>query len=144
MHGPTTGAAETEHRWAQHRALAAAVRVAVVVLPAIAAWAATDVAAPHLLRPEGTAGLVTWLAQLGVVGVVVVALTGRATRGLLPLAALLNVSLAFPDQVPSRFRVALKGGPVKNLQAQLDDYRRIDASDLQAKAEHLLELVAAL
>jgi hypothetical protein len=144
MSGPTTGAIETENSWTQHRVLARAVRFVVVAVPALAAWLTTGLVAPWLYRPAGAIGTAAWFVQLAFVGVLVVAVTSRATRTLLPLATLLNVSLAFPDQVPSRFRVALRGGTVRNLQAQLDEYRSVDSSDVQAKAEHLLELVAAL
>ena len=34
----------------------------------------------------------------------------RLTRRLLPLAVLFNLTLAFPDQAPSRFKVALRTG----------------------------------
>ncbi len=145
MSGPTTGATEQQDTtWAQHRVLAGAVRVGVAVAPAFITWWVTGAVGPRLYRPPGILGLVAWLIQLAFVGAVVVALTGRVTRRLLPLATLLNVSLAFPDQVPSRFRVALKGGTVRNLQGELDAFRRHDPADVQARAEHLLGLVASL
>ena len=104
----------------------------------------TGLAGPHLFRPAGIVGLFAWLIQIAFVGAVVVAITARVGRRLLPLATLLNVSLVFPDQVPWRFRVALKGGTVRNLQGQLDAFAGLDAADVQAQAEQLLGLVGAL
>ena len=43
----------------------------------------------------------------------------RAGRRLLPLAALLNLSLLFPDQAPKRFAVARRVGKPRDLQRQL-------------------------
>jgi hypothetical protein len=145
MSGPTTGATEQrENTWAEHRVLARAVRIGVALAPAAMTWWVTGVVGPHLYRPAGLVGLFAWLIQVAFVGAVVVAITARVGRRVLPLATLLNVSLAFPDQVPSRFRVALKGGTVRNLQGELEAFRRHDPADAQAQAEHLLGLVGAL
>ncbi len=144
MSGPTTGATEITHAWAQRRVLAAVVRASVFLMPAVVTWGVTAILDPHLYRRSGLPGQALWLAQLAAVGIVAVVLTSRLMRRLLPLATLLNVSLVFPDQVPSRFRVALKGGTVRNLQTQLDAFAGLDAADVQAHAEHLLELVASL
>ena len=43
----------------------------------------------------------------------------RAARRLLPLAALLQLSLVFPDQAPSRFQAALGSGRVGQLEERL-------------------------
>ena len=62
-----------------------------------------------------------------------------ATRGLLGLA------LVFPDEAPSRFRLALAAGTVESLQARLRSAREVgDELDAQEAAEILLQLVAAL
>jgi putative nucleotidyltransferase with HDIG domain len=63
----------------------------------------------------------------------------RLGRRLLPLVALLKMSLLFPDQMPSRLGVALRAASPKRL-------ARIAASDSydSHSAEHVLSLVAAL
>ena len=45
----------------------------------------------------------------------------RLTRRLLPLAVLLGLTLAFPDQAPSRFKVALRIGTTLQLRRIIDD-----------------------
>ena len=63
------------------------------------------------------------------------------TRRLLPLGALLGLSLVFPDEAPSRFRLALAADTVESLERRLSEMREGDA---QESAEILLQLVAAL
>ena len=64
---------------------------------------------------------------------------------LLPLGALLNLSLVFPDEAPSRFRLALGTGTVETLEQRLGLMREAnDAPNAQKAAEILLQLVAAL
>ena len=45
-----------------------------------------------------------WWLALSALGSVVLLIVDRAARRLLPLAALLRLSLVFPDAAPSRFR----------------------------------------
>lgn len=69
--------------------------------------------------------------QLVTFGVIAVASTGvvmlvdRAASRLLPLAALLNLSIVFPDQAPSRYRVARSAAGVRSLEARLERARRL-------------------
>jgi HD domain-containing protein len=69
----------------------------------------------------------------------------RLARRLLPLAALLNLTLAFPDQAPSRFKIAMRTGTTVQLRRVIAEARagRIGETPAEA-AEKLLELVAAL
>ncbi len=69
----------------------------------------------------------------------------RLARRLLPLAALLNLTLAFPDQAPSRFKIAMRTGTTQQLRKVVAEARagRIGETPAEA-AEKLLELVAAL
>ena len=67
----------------------------------------------------------------------------RVARRLLPLAALLKLSLVFPDQTPSRFKTAMRAGSTKNLEARMQQLRDAGASPAESSAV-LLELVAAL
>jgi hypothetical protein len=70
-------------------------------------------------------------------------------RRLLPLAALLRLSLAFPDQAPSRFRIARRTASLQQAQARVaaalvvDDHT-LDAEDPATAVRHCLELVASL
>jgi hypothetical protein len=96
--------------------------------------------------PSGSLVLyVVWWAALSGGATVVLALTGRLSRRLLPLAALMRLSLVFPDGAPSRFAVALRSGTVATLEQRLADARRGAARRTPVEAAKLLlELVALL
>lgn len=68
----------------------------------------------------------------------------RAARRLLPLAALLNVSLLFPDKAPARFAVARRTGSPRHLQEQLLAARASGHSDDAQGMQSVIELVLAL
>jgi hypothetical protein len=64
---------------------------------------------------------------------------------LLPLAALLNLSLLFPDRAPKRFAVARRVGKPRDLQRQLREAHEKGVTGGEvAHMQRVLELVAAL
>ena len=66
-------------------------------------------------------------------------------RRLLPLAALLKVSLVFPDDAPSRFRTAMRTLTPEQLEEQVARARSGEAVDTPIQnAEQLLQFVSAL
>jgi putative nucleotidyltransferase with HDIG domain len=81
---------------------------------------------------------------IAIISTVVLFGVDRATRKALPLAVLLDLTLVFPDEAPSRFRVALRSGGTRTLQQRIEDYRAIGDDHPAEAAEHVLELVAAL
>ena len=87
-----------EDRWSGHPLLAAAVRLAAVALPLLLAALAATAAGRATPGPTPLRLLVALLVALVVAGAV-----GRAARRLLPLAALLDLALLFPDRAPARF-----------------------------------------
>jgi putative nucleotidyltransferase with HDIG domain len=103
-------------------------------------WALTD----ELRRPAHLPGLIGWWLLISLAGFVALILTERATRRLLPLAALLRLSLLFPDHAPARFALARRAARPKQVLERLERLGK-DASsgDLQA-AQRVLELTAAL
>ena len=120
-------------------------RASTVVVPIAASWMVTHFTAAGYWRPPGAVGSAVWLAQIAVVGTAVVVLVGRVSRRLLPLAALYSLSIAFPDKAPSRFKVALRSGNVKNVKAEFDDVRANGfGADQTEAAARILELVEAL
>jgi len=131
-------------RWVGRPILAALVRLAVLLVPLASGVLAGAVLARSLPRPGGAA-LVGWvLAVLGI-STLVVTLVERLARRLLPLATLLNLSLAFPDHVPSRFKLARQAGNVRVLEQRVREARErgLDRDPAHA-AETILSLVAAL
>jgi HD-GYP domain-containing protein (c-di-GMP phosphodiesterase class II) len=89
-------------------------------LPLLAAVAAVQSSARIIDKPGTVPALVLWLVLLGVIATAAMRVTDRFTRRLLPLAAMLRLSLVFPDRVPSRFSIALKTGSGRALERALD------------------------
>ena len=79
--------------------------------------------ATSIPRPVGVTRTILWWAA--VLGSSTVALYGteRAARRFLPLAALLKMTMLFPDKAPSRLGVALRSGTTKDLERRLDQDR---------------------
>jgi putative nucleotidyltransferase with HDIG domain len=95
-------------------------------------------------RPHGVALLLWWLG-IAVISTLVLVGVDRIARRLVPLAVLLRLSMAFPDQAPSRFKVAARAGTTRRLQEQLREAEnaRDDEQPMHA-AQRILALVAAL
>ena len=134
-----------QSRWEGRPWLARAVRAVVVVVPF-----ALSIVSAYLLAqlvPPGSNTLLVLVRFLAiaVAATVVMRATDRLMRRLMPLAALLDLTLIFPDQAPSRYRMALRNGASNiELQERIDRYIRTGRGDTAAAAEHLLDLVAAL
>ena len=63
----------------------------------------------------------------------------------MPLSVLLQLTLVFPDQAPSRFAVAMRTGTTAQLRRRLEAAREVPIDETpQQAAERLLELVALL
>jgi HD-GYP domain-containing protein (c-di-GMP phosphodiesterase class II) len=135
---------DTDPRWAGRPFLAGLVRFAVLLVPTASGIAAGVALARSIPRPNGLAVIVWLLAVLGA-STLTVTVVERAARRLLPLATLLNLSLAFPDHVPSRFKLARQAGNVRVLQQRVQEAREhgLDPDPARA-AETILSLVAAL
>jgi putative nucleotidyltransferase with HDIG domain len=117
--------------------------VAALVPAACAALAATILG--HLVHaPQGPARVWWALWLLGSAMLVALAVE-RAARRLLPLAVLLQLSLAFPDHAPSRFTMARTAGNVRRLEERISQAKQTGVEDDPAKAaRQILGLVAAL
>ncbi len=99
----------------------------------------------HLLpRASGPLTAFVWIAVVVIGALLTLVIFERAARRFLPLAALLNVSLLFPDKAPTRFAVARRTGTPRQLQEQLLEARsggrQTDADSMQS----IVELVLAL
>jgi putative nucleotidyltransferase with HDIG domain len=131
--------------WVRRPLAALAVRVIVLLLPLGAAVAAMAMLSRVFRRPDGWGPAILWCAGITVAATVVLFLVDRLARRLLPLAALLKLSLAFPDQTPSRLSVALRAGSTSGLERRLDDFAagRLDAEPAKA-ATTILSLAASL
>jgi putative nucleotidyltransferase with HDIG domain len=105
-----------------------------------AVWLATRLVSP----PSGSLGLyLLWWLGLSLFATLALVAVGRACRRLLPLAALLRLSLVFPDATPSRFRTAAASGTVRTLERRLAEAKQRDSTPAES-AQQLLALAAAL
>jgi hypothetical protein len=132
-------------RWHARPRLAIAVRVVAALLPFVGSFFVTRAVQQRLPHPDGLWMLLATWVLLSVVGTVALWSIERLSRRLLPLAALLRMSLIFPDQAPNRFRSALRTGTVAQLERQIDEVQENGIGDTPAEAARtLIDLLAAL
>ncbi|MEP7202034.1 MAG: HD domain-containing phosphohydrolase [Ilumatobacteraceae bacterium] len=131
--------------WERRRFLSGALRVAVTLVPIIASLAMSFVLNRALPTTSDTVTAILRALLIAVCSLVTLALTDAVARKFLPLAALLQLSLVFPDQTPSRFRTALRGGSGRRLAREVEQARREGLSDDPSRAaEQLLMLATAI
>lgn len=134
------GRGATGGRWRARSGLATLLRISVWLVPLVTSVAVAVVAATLLPPALSLTGQVLWWAAvLGSSGLALLA-TDRLLRRTLPLAALLDVSLAFPHSPPSRFAVLRQVRSLEELRARIRDG---DGDGAQAAVD-LLALVVAL
>ncbi len=139
--------AKAEHgrAWAGRPVLARLVKTVATLGPIVVATA-TSVLVGRTLPPASSAGqaVLIWLL-LAAIATVVLVVVERAARRLLPLSALLKLTLVFPDQAPSRFKVARGTATTRQLADEVERAREHGlGDDRTAAAESVLKLVAAL
>ena len=134
-----------EGQWIGSPWAARGIRVFVLVVPFAAsvafAWTLSAILPTVSSWPVA---LLRWVL-IAIASTAVMVAFDRVTRRLLPLAVLYSLTLAFPDQAPSRFKIAMRTGTTLQLRAIVADAHagRIGETPAEA-AEKLLELVAAL
>ncbi len=131
----------SERSWKPRLLASATIATLAFALPVAAAVVVVQVAARIVRRPAGTGGLILWLVALIALATSTLWLVDRVSRRLLPLAAMLRLSLVFPDCAPSRFGVALKTGSGKALERAL---ARATTSAEFSTGEHAAALVVGL
>ncbi len=143
---PTRGATESGiGSWHSQRGIALLIRALAFVIPLGVSIAVLRLVGDLLYRPPGKTGLLIWVLQAAPIGATISILVDRATRRLLPLAALFDLSMVFPDQAPSRFSLALRAGSVRQLEKRLDEIESNGlGSNTNQAATHALELVTLL
>ncbi len=108
--------------WASRPGLSLLLRAVARVAPLAAGMLAAFGLAQRWPRPHAGASMLAWWVVVLAASAVVMVSVERLSRRLLPLSALFSLSLAFPDQAPSRFRSALRSGNSKTLLAQRAEY----------------------
>jgi putative nucleotidyltransferase with HDIG domain len=128
--------------WRGHPLVALAIRIVAFTTPVVAALAWSAALSRLVESPRTMPWRAVWLVGMLATSTAVLFLTERLARRLLPLAALLKLSLVFPDHVPSRFSIALRTGTTKQLARRLQQ-AKVEPTT-RAGATELLTLVAAL
>jgi putative nucleotidyltransferase with HDIG domain len=130
--------------WRSRPLLSFGLRLFVVMTPIALGLAVVLTLADLLHRPAHFPALLGWWLLISIAGFASLFLTERATRRLLPLAALLRLSLLFPDHVPARFALARRAARPKQVLEHLERLGT-DANSTDLKvAQRVLELTAAL
>lgn len=96
---------------------------------------------PAPANPGETLG---WWATLGLSVIVFSIASERAFRTLLPVASLLEMTLAFPDQAPSRFNAALRSPSFRSLQKSVAEGTLDENQTPSEAAGQLLSMAQAL
>lgn len=132
------------NEWYRRPLLSRVLRTLVVLVPIAASWAIAVVISRALPPANSVSTAVLWVAVIAVTSLVTLVLFERAARRLLPLAALLDVSLLFPDRAPARFAVARTSGNPRDLRRRLQ--RALDEGDNEdaRSMQRLIELCLAL
>src|SRR5919206_1324818 len=142
----TAAAGTRADRWAARPWAARSLRVLVYALPIAGSLGFVRLATSLTGVPTSSLGVfLVWWFAVSLTATAVVSGIYMLTRRLLPLGALLGLSLVFPDEAPSRFRLALRTGTVESLEERLRLIRLAkEAPPAHEAAEILIRLVAAL
>jgi hypothetical protein len=132
-------------RWTGRPVQSALLRVLSVAIPVGAGVGASALFSAIVAYPRTAGGIALWWGAVLLVSSGTVLVVERQARRLLPLAALLRLSMIFPDRAPSRFGVALRAGTVRTLEGRVEEMHRRGIDDEPSRAaERILELVGAL
>ena len=139
------GASESKNRWESRHIAARVLRWAVTLVPFGVSIAVTSLVRDLLGQGTGWNAVLTIFVPLVVVAISTALITERLLNRFLPLASLLELSLVFPDQVPSRFGVALRAGSTRKLARTVHDVQQSNfSSDHREAAQQVLDLVEVL
>ncbi len=133
-------------RWDAHPKWALALRVLLAVFPALVAFFVMRIALAVLPPDEAPIPPLPWFAGVALVGVALAVAAERVARRFLPLVAFLRLSMAFPDQAPSRFAVAMRTGTTRQLERRIEEIRSVGLVGIPEEqyGSMVLELAAAL
>ncbi|MBV9593934.1 MAG: fibronectin type III domain-containing protein [Actinobacteria bacterium] len=126
-------------RWRARPWVARALRIAIVCVPLAAGYGVTMFVAQSMREQIGQSRW--WLLVPAIASLAVCIGVERLTRRLLPLAALLKLTMLFPDRAPARFKVARQAMNVRTLRATLQTQ---PANTASTAAEAALALITAL
>ncbi|MEM9201956.1 MAG: HD-GYP domain-containing protein, partial [Actinomycetota bacterium] len=135
----TTATDLPSDRWNDRRLTSIAVRALMFVIPVIASLIVTRAYVLLVGRPDGWPSQMMFWSGAFVVSIGSTIVVQRHTKRLLPLAVLFRMSLVFPDEAPSRFKLALRNGNPRKLEVELLTGQITDTNDA---AQALLSLIS--
>jgi HD domain len=130
--------------WQRRPLLSRGLRVLIFGGPVALSFAAALLLSHALPRATGPWTAALWVGIVAIASLLTLVVFERAARRLLPLAALLNVSLLFPDKAPARFAVARRTGSPRELRERLAAARSSGKLDQAQQLSTVIELVLAL
>ncbi|HEX7094698.1 MAG TPA: HD domain-containing protein, partial [Acidimicrobiales bacterium] len=95
-------------RWRSRPVASFLIRLVAVVVPAVSSFAVARWLGAALAEPVGLREATAWWVFVAVGSGATLLAVDRVTRGLLPLAMLLRLAIAFPREAPSYAQVALR------------------------------------
>jgi putative nucleotidyltransferase with HDIG domain len=131
-------------RWARRGLAGLTVRAVTVVVPFSLAVGTIAALGRTVPIPDGGPLLIARYAAIFASSWAVMALAHRVLHRLLPLAALLEMSLVFPEHAPSRLRLARRVASRRDLEDLLAGNGTGVTETTQQAAERILALVSAL
>jgi len=139
------GSPSDHRRWRARPLLSSLVSALVVAIPLAAALGTSILLSRAMPHPDGWRAWLLWSLTLLAGSLAALVLSERLCRRALPLAALLRLSLVFPDHAPARFRVWHRPGSVAQLHAELERLAQpADGVGARSSAQTVLTLIAAL
>ncbi|MEO5839263.1 MAG: HD-GYP domain-containing protein [Acidimicrobiales bacterium] len=131
--------------WQQRRTASFAVRALGLLVPLAAGCGAAIIANRLLPDAHRTITVVPRTLAIVASSMAVIGVLDRTVRRLLPLATLLQLSLVFPDQAPSRLRIAVRSSNRRRVRALITEATENGlAEDPAVAAEQVMLLVAAM
>jgi hypothetical protein len=134
----------TAGEWRRRPLLSWGLRALIFVVPIGFSFGVALLLSRTLPRAHDPWTAALWISIVAIGSLFTLVVFERAARRLLPLAALLNVSLLFPDKAPARFAVARRTGTPRELHERLEAARSSGQVDHAQDLATVIELVLAL
>jgi putative nucleotidyltransferase with HDIG domain len=115
-----------------------------ILIPVVAATLAGLAMGNLLPEPSTGLGVTTWWAAVIATIVIVMKVFDRLGRRLLPMVWLLRMTMAFPDEAPSRLQVMMRSGVVSELRERIHSAHVEGEPDLAEVSRNILTLATAL
>lgn len=131
-------------RWRRRPVLRAAIRLAAVLTPMAAACAVAIAYSRTVPIPGDAGGMILWWVVFTAAILVAWLLSAELLQRTLPLATLLDLTLVFPDSVPSRFAILRRRVDRRQLETDLRRLREMADPESAPRAQLILELAVAL